>query len=59
MPEPIFIKLDMYEYIMAPEPISVTYFIKPSNQSVYPSIVARQWPGKNVAAATNTHATIE
>jgi hypothetical protein len=50
-------------YIMAREPISTAYLINPSNQSVclnmYPAIVARQWLGKNVTAATNTHATIE
>jgi hypothetical protein len=49
-------------YIMAPEPISTAYVINPSHQSVclyvYPSIVARQRFGKNVTAATNTHATI-
>jgi hypothetical protein len=32
MPQPVFIKLDMY--IMAPEPISKAYFINPSHQSV-------------------------
>jgi hypothetical protein len=32
MPEPIFIKLNMY--IMAPEPISTAYFINPSHHSV-------------------------
>jgi hypothetical protein len=26
---------------------------------MYPSIVARQWLGKNIIAAMNTHATIE
>jgi hypothetical protein len=31
MTEPIFMKLGMY--IMAPEPISVAYFINPSHQS--------------------------
>jgi hypothetical protein len=49
MPEPIFIKFGMC--IMAPEPISMAYFINPSHQSVclylYPSIVARQQLGKN------------
>jgi hypothetical protein len=57
-------------YIMAPERISTAYFINPSNQSVYPplvarqrlskslSSVARQRLSKNFAAATNTHATI-
>jgi hypothetical protein len=32
MPEPIVMKLGMY--IMAPEPISMAYFINPSHQSV-------------------------
>jgi hypothetical protein len=61
MPEPIFIKFDMY--IMAPEPISTAYFINPSHYSVClyanPPIVAKQRLAKNVTAATNTHATIE
>jgi hypothetical protein len=50
-------------YIMAPEPIPMTYFINSSHQSVclyvYLPIVARQRLGKNVIAATNTHSTIE
>jgi hypothetical protein len=50
-------------YIMTPEPISAAYFVNPSHQSVrvcVSPIVARQRLGKkNVAAATNTHATIE
>jgi hypothetical protein len=54
-------KLGMY--IIAPELISTAYFINLSHQSVclytYPHIVARQRLGKNVIAATNTHATIE
>jgi hypothetical protein len=54
-------KLGMY--IMAPEPISTAYFINPYKQSVcqyvYPPIIARQWHGKNITAAMNTHATIE
>jgi hypothetical protein len=45
------------------QPISTAYFINPSHQSVclhvYPFIVARQRLGKNVTAATNTHAKIE
>jgi hypothetical protein len=45
---------------MAPEPISATYFINHSHQSlclyVYPSIVGRQGLCKIVTAATNTHA---
>jgi hypothetical protein len=50
-------------YIMEPEPISTVYFINPFHQSVclymYPLIVAREQLGKNVIAATNTHATIQ
>jgi hypothetical protein len=47
-------------YIMAPEPISTVYFINSSHLCVYvhPPIVHRQRLGKNVTAATNTHATI-
>jgi hypothetical protein len=49
-------------YIMAPDSISTAYFTNPSHQSVSvyvnPLIVARQRLGKNVTAATNTHATI-
>jgi hypothetical protein len=60
MHEPVSMKL---AYIMAPEPISTAYFINPSHQFVclyvYPPIVTRQWPSKNVIAATNTHETIE
>jgi hypothetical protein len=56
----IFIKLGMY--IMAPEPISMAYFINPSHQSVclyvYPPIIARQQLGKNISRAMNTLATI-
>jgi hypothetical protein len=61
MPEPIIMKLGMY--ITAPEPISKAYFINSSHQSVclyvYPSLVARQWIGKNVNAEMNTHSKIE
>jgi hypothetical protein len=50
-------------YIMAPEPIQMAYFIKPSHQSlclyVNPPIVARQRLSKNVTTATNTDAIIE
>jgi hypothetical protein len=49
-------------YIMAPEPISTACFINTSNQSVCIYIykyVDRQRLGKNVTAATSTHATIE
>jgi hypothetical protein len=61
IPEPIFIKFDMY--IMAPEPISTAFFINPSHQSVclyvYPPFVARQRLGKIFTAATKTHAWLE
>jgi hypothetical protein len=54
-------KLGMY--ITAPESISTAYFIYPSHQSVcvyeYLPIVARQRLGRNVTAATNTHAKID
>jgi hypothetical protein len=50
-------------YIMAPEPITAAYFIKLFHHSLclyaYPFTVVRQRLGKNVIAATNTHATIE
>jgi hypothetical protein len=62
-------------YIMASEPMTTSYFINPSHQSVclyvYPTIVAgqridknspivaRQRLGKIVTMATNTHATTE
>jgi hypothetical protein len=52
-----------YIYIMAPEPMSTTYCIDPSHQSlclyVYPPVVVRQRLSENVTAATNTHAAIE
>jgi hypothetical protein len=58
MPEPILMKLGT-----APEPISTVYFINPSHQSVclyaYTPIVAREWLGKNITAATNIHTTVE
>jgi hypothetical protein len=61
MDKPVFMKFGMY--IKASEPNSMAYFINPSHQSmcpyVYPSIVARQWLGKNVTAATNTYTTKE
>jgi hypothetical protein len=59
MPEPIFMKLGVY--IMAPEPISMAYFINPSHQFVYvyPPITARQQLGKNVTVATYTYRVIE
>jgi hypothetical protein len=68
MPDPIF--MNIFMYIMAPEPISAAYFINPSHQFVclyvYPHIVAkqglkfisrliaRQQLGKHVPAETNT-----
>jgi hypothetical protein len=36
MPETIFVKLGMYEYIMAPEPISTAYFINPPSSASEP-----------------------
>jgi hypothetical protein len=48
---------------MPSEPISAAYFINRCHQSVclyvYPPFVARKRLGKNVTAATNSHATIE
>jgi hypothetical protein len=56
-------KLGMFEYIMAPEPISMAYFLHPSHQSVclyaYSPTVARHRLGKKVTSATKTHAAIE
>jgi hypothetical protein len=43
MPESIFIKLGMYGYIMAPETISMAYFINPSHQSVYLYVYPALW----------------
>jgi hypothetical protein len=61
MPETIFMKLHMN--IMASKPLSTAYFINPSHQSVclyvYATLVARQRLGKNVTAATNSHATMK
>jgi hypothetical protein len=58
---PIFMKCDTY--IAVPEPTSTAYYINPSHHYlylyVYLPIVSRQRLGKNVTAATNTHATIE
>jgi hypothetical protein len=60
MAEPIFLKFDAH--IMAPEPISMAYFITLSHKSVclymYPPLVARQRLSRNVTATKNTHATI-
>jgi hypothetical protein len=55
MPEPVFMKLGMC--IMAPEPMSMVYFIiNPNTPCLYADlpIVARQ-----VTAAANAHSTIE
>jgi hypothetical protein len=53
MPEPNFIKLDMYA--MAPGAYSINAF----HQSICLYVhVARQYFGKNFTAATNTHAAI-
>jgi hypothetical protein len=61
MPEPICVKLGMY--IMAPEHISMAYFINRPHQSaclyVHPHIIARQWLHKNVTVATSIHAAIK
>jgi hypothetical protein len=61
MAELISIQLCMC--IMAPELISTAYFMNPSHQSVclyvYPSIVARQWLGRNVTTVANTDVPIE
>jgi hypothetical protein len=50
-------------YITASEPTSTEYFINPSHQTLrlymYSPTVARQRLSKNVAMATNAHATIE
>jgi hypothetical protein len=54
MLEPIFMKLGMY--IVATKPMSTAYFINPSRHS---AVVSRQRLGKNVTAASNTHAAIE
>jgi hypothetical protein len=45
-------------YIIAPEPISMVYFIHPSHQSVC-HYVARQQLSKNITAAEKTDSTIE
>jgi hypothetical protein len=56
-------KLGMYEYMKAPEPIAAAYFINPSHQSVSlyvnPLRVATQRLGKNYTLATNTKSTVE
>jgi hypothetical protein len=50
-------------HVMTPEPVSTEYFVNPSYKSVclylYPLIVARQWPDKNITATMNAHATIK
>jgi hypothetical protein len=56
--EPVFMKLGMY--IIAPQPMSMPYFINPSYQCVCLYVyVARQRQGKTVTAATNTYARTE
>jgi hypothetical protein len=54
-------KLGMYA--MAPEHISVAYFINLSHYSaclyMYPPYIAREWLSKNVTVAMNAHATVE
>jgi hypothetical protein len=49
--------LNARSYILAPEPISYAYFINPSHQSVYPSVVATQQFGEHGPVATNTLST--
>jgi hypothetical protein len=47
---------------MANEPISIEYFMNPSHQSAsvcVPPTIAKQRLGKDVTAATETHAAIE
>jgi hypothetical protein len=54
MPGPAFMELGLY--IMAPEPLSMAYFINLSHQScICTCIIARQWLCKHVPAATYTH----
>jgi hypothetical protein len=59
MPEPIFMKLGTY--IMAPKPISTSYFKNTYDQCghlyVYPLAFDKQRFGKNVTVAMNTHTT--
>jgi hypothetical protein len=61
MSEPAIMELGMH--IMAPEPISMAYFINPFHQSVclylYLPIAASHQLGKNITVAINTHARIE
>jgi hypothetical protein len=60
MPELIFVKFGMY--IIAPEPYSTAYFIKPAHQSVCMCILLfslGQRLSNNVITAKNTYATIE
>jgi hypothetical protein len=63
LPQSTFEFLNPDMHIMVPEPISTAYFINPSHQPaclhVYPASFARQRLGKNVTAATNTHARME
>jgi hypothetical protein len=61
MSKPIFLKFGMY--IMAPEPISVTYFINPSHQSVCLYVYPPLWLLGNGSVDTfpwqQIHVTIE
>jgi hypothetical protein len=57
MPEQIFMELGMY--IMAPEPISMAYFINPSYQNVpLCASPCHCWQGIGKNVTTATHATI-
>jgi hypothetical protein len=59
--EPIIMELGMNT--MAPEPISMAYFINPFHQSeclyVYINIIARQQLSKNVTMVMSTYETVE
>jgi hypothetical protein len=61
MTEPIFMRLGMC--IMTTQPISTAYSMNPSHQPVclfvYALSLIDKRLGKNVTAATNTHATTE
>jgi hypothetical protein len=61
MPEPILMKLDMYEYIMAPEASSTAYksLLHISVSVCVSPIVARQRLGKNFTAETDAQAAVE
>jgi hypothetical protein len=59
--EPIFMKLGMN--IMAPEPISMAYFIDPFHQSgclyMYINIIAKQQLSNNFTVVMSTYETVE